>query len=396
MMTIAARAMKTASSAVALSLLMLASVGQAAPADTPVVLEAEESDVATMEPPRPEWFFVDGGWNMPGTSIFDGKTGKMKGMVETRRLADMAIDPAGKYYYVAETIWSKGDRGTRQDMVTVYDSRDLKLVTEITIPDRILIGGRTQTFVLSDDGKMAYIYNLSPASSVHIVDLVKRKFVRTVELPGCASMIPNTGVGFSALCSDGSLATVSLTGGKSAITRSEPFFSATGDPVFDNLAYDKTKGEATLLTYTGLIYTVKLGAKPVISEPFSIQAAAGVRPGDTRPLDLNWYPGGNQQMALHAASGKIYVLMHEGEYWSHKEAGSEIWVVDLATKKVVKRFPLEKHAAAIAVSQGAEPLLFVNDRKGDGWVIDATSWEEKSKIEDAGSGLVTVADASGS
>jgi methylamine dehydrogenase heavy chain len=44
----------------------------------------------------------------------------MLGLVQTA-LADMAIDPAGKFYYVAETIWSKGNRGTRQDMVTVYD-----------------------------------------------------------------------------------------------------------------------------------------------------------------------------------------------------------------------------------------------------------------------------------
>ena len=47
----------------------------AAPADTTAALEPETSDVVTMEPPKPNWFFVDGGWDMPGTSIFDGDIG---------------------------------------------------------------------------------------------------------------------------------------------------------------------------------------------------------------------------------------------------------------------------------------------------------------------------------
>ena len=205
---------------------LLAGPTQAAPADTGAALEMETSDVLSITPPKPTWFFVDGGWDMPGTSIFDGETGKMKGMVETRRLANFAIDPAGKYYYVSETIWSKGDRGTRQDMVSVYDSQTLNLITEVPLPGRILIGARKNNFIVSDDGKTAYVYDFSPVSGVNIVDLVKRKFVTAVELPGCASMMPNPGVGFSALCSDGSLATVAIKGTKANITHSAPFFSA--------------------------------------------------------------------------------------------------------------------------------------------------------------------------
>lgn len=95
--------------ATALCWTLFATAAQAAPAaETDAVPEAETSDVMTIPPPKPTWFFVDGGWDMAGTSIFDGETGKMKGMVETRRLADFAIDPFGKYYYVSETIWSKG------------------------------------------------------------------------------------------------------------------------------------------------------------------------------------------------------------------------------------------------------------------------------------------------
>lgn len=373
---------------------LLASPAQAAPADTGAVLEMETSDVLTITPPKPTWFFVDGGWDMPGTSIFDGETGKMKGMVETRRLADFAIDPAGKYYYVAETIWSKGDRGTRQDMVSVYDSQTLNLITEVPLPGRILIGSRKNNFIVSDDGKTAYVYDFSPVSGVNIVDLVKRKFVTAVELPGCASLMPNPGVGFSALCSDGSLATVAIKGTKADISHSAPFFSATDDPIFDNFTYDKRKKETTFLTYTGQIYQAKLGATPTISAPFSIQAAAGIRPGETKPLELNWYPGGRQPMALHRPSGHLFVLMHMGEYWSHKASGTEVWEVDLTTQKVVKRRALKEPMNNIEVSQTDKPLLFMNGEEGSAIVIDVATGEEKHKIEKAGGSTITVADPS--
>ncbi|RJG53303.1 methylamine dehydrogenase [Sphingobium terrigena] len=373
---------------------LLVSPAQAAPADTSAVLEMETSDVLTITPPKPTWFFVDGGWDMPGTSIFDGETGKMKGMVETRRLADFAIDPAGKFYYVAETIWSKGDRGTRQDMVSVYDSQTLNLITEVPLPGRILIGSRKNNFIVSDDGKTAYVYDFSPVSGVNIVDLVKRKFVTAVELPGCASLMPNPGIGFSALCSDGSLATVAIKGTKADISHSAPFFSATDDPIFDNFTYDKRKKETTFLTYTGQIYQAKLGATPTISAPFSIQAAAGIRPGETKPLELNWYPGGRQPMALHRPSGHLFVLMHMGEYWSHKASGTEVWEVDLATQKVVKRRALKEPMNNIEVSQTDKPLLFMNGEEGSAIVVDVATGEEKHKIEKAGGSTITVADPS--
>ncbi len=361
-------------------------------ADAPADLTPEESDVMTIDPPKPTWFYVDGGWDMPGTSIFDGETGKMKGMVETRRLADMAIDPNGQYYYVAETIWSKGDRGTRQDMVTVYDSKTLNLVTEIPLPGRILIGSRKNNFIVSDDGKTAFVYDFSPTSGVNIVDLTKKKFTAAIELPGCASLMPNPGVGFSALCSDGSMATVAVKGTKGDITHTAPFFDATNDPIFDNFAYDRAKKQATFLTYTGQIYTAQISASPTVAAPFSIQAAAGIRPGETKPLETNWLPGGRQPMAVHRATGMMFVLMHMGEYWTHKESGTEVWQVDVAAKKVVKRFKLKDPMNNIAVSQTDKPLLYMNGEKGEALVIDVATGEEKHKIEKAGGSTITIAD----
>ena len=353
------------------------------------VPEAEEATTATMPLPTPRWAFIRGSYGMQGTRVFDGDTGKMRGEVDTSARSDMAIDPAGLYYYVSESIWTKGNRGTRQDMVSIYDSRTQKLVSEVSIPGRLIVGGRKQNFIVSNDGKLGFVYNLQPSSSVNVVDLVKHKFVRTIELPGCAALFPTPDNGFSALCADGSMATVEM-GAKPKITHTASFFSASEDPIFEIGIVDKKNGDAVFVSYTGLVYQVKLGAEPQIAKPWSIQQAAGLHAGATAPLDVNWYPGGRQPIAVNHATGQLYVLMHVGEYWSQKDAGDEIWKIDLATHKVVKRHELKTGAENIEVTQDAKPLIFVNEDKGKTWVIDAETMEDKRSMEHAGGGVIAV------
>lgn len=367
-------------------------IGAAGVAPAAVPTEPETATVATLPAPSPKWFYVRGGFDSAGTQIVDSTTGKMVGMVDTSRSSDMAIDPAGKFYYVSETIWSKGNRGTRQDLLTIYDANSLKLQTEVTFPGRLIIGAQVNNFALSEDGKSAYIFNLTPAASVNIVDLVKRKFSRNVELPGCAGLMPIP-EGLVSVCSDGSLASLNLSGSKAEITRSAPFFHATNDPVFDAFNYSIKRKEAVFISYTGLIYTAKIGLKPEIAAPFSIQAAAGLRPGDTKPLDVNWLPGGRQLTAWHHASNHLYVLMHMGEFWTQKDPGEEIWDVDLSTKKVVKRFPLEDHIDNIAVTQGDKPKLFINTMRNDGYILDLSTWALGPKIGQIGGGIIGTVEA---
>ncbi|NMN06217.1 MULTISPECIES: amine dehydrogenase large subunit [unclassified Novosphingobium] len=373
--------------------LTLALGGAMAPAmAAPVAsVEPEQSDVAQLTPPKASWFFINRGFTENSSAIYDTTTGKLLGHVETPQLTDLALDPAGKFYYVSSTLWTKASRGTRQDYVSVFDSVDLKLQTDIPIPGRLLVGGRLNNFVVSPDGKFGYVYNMSPASSVNVVDLAARKFVKSVELPGCASLVSVPGVGISALCSDGSLATLSLAGAKSAITRSEPFFSATDDPIFDNFQVDRTKNQIVMLSYTGKIYTATLGAKPVISAPFSLQEAAGVPAGSSAPNLVNWYPGGVQQMALHVPTGQLYVLMHMGEFWSHKAGASEVWQLDLATRKVVKRMAVPGEPRMIAVTQEATPHLVFAGEDETVYVYDLATGKQAWKLDQAGNGVITVA-----
>ena len=380
-------------------------LGAAALAATPAMagtasVEPEESATNTLAAPKPGWVYLQRGFVLPGTVIYDTATGKYLAQIETPLLGDLTIDPEGKHYYVAETTWTRRLHGTRQDYISVYDANTLKLEGDIDIPGRILVGNHEHDFILSQDGKTAYVYDFSPISSINVVDLVKRKFVRNVELPGCADLIPNPGVGLAALCSDGSLAAINLTGGKVDITRTDPFFSATGDPIFDNVEFDKSKNEVVMLSYTGLVYTAKLGAKPSVSAPWSIQEAAGVRKGDTAPNDVNWFPGGAQPIALHVASGHLFVLMHTGEFWSHKDGATEIWDLDLTSHKVVKRLPVTGEHNVINVTQEPKPKVIVVGEgeggsgaglPGDATVIDPATGEVKYTFKGVGSGLAQIA-----
>jgi methylamine dehydrogenase heavy chain len=74
--------------------------------------------------------------------------------------------------------------------------------------------------------------------------------------------------------------------------------------------------------------------------------------------DAKWLPGAMQTAAYHQASGKLYVLMHEGGPGSHKDPGTELWVYDAAKGQRVQRIVLDGPATAVAISQDDKPLLY--------------------------------------
>ena len=60
----------------------------------------------------------------------------------------------------------------------------------------------------------------------------------------------------------------------------------------------------------------------------------------------------------HAADGLIYVLMHQGGEWTHKQAGSEIWVFNARDGKRTERLSLPEAASAVFVTPDSTPLIF--------------------------------------
>lgn len=371
-----------------------AQVAASAPAATPVevsIPEAEENDVATLPPIAPHWAFITN-WLRGGIRIVDGDSGKVLGMVHSAPFSDFAIDPGGAFFYVAETMWSRGNRGTREDLLTIYDVHSLKILSEIPLTGRLLIGNRPLNLSISPDGKYGFVYNLDPSTSVQVVDLVKRRLASSVEVPGCGLAIAGTGVSTASLCSDGSMATIAYNSRSSGTpSRSPVFFSAESDPIFDNSFVDRRSGKAIFLTYSGLIREVAVSAAPVIGEPWSIQQAAGMPVATTDALVVNWLPGGREPIAFNRTTGKAYILMHMGEYWSQKASGTELWEIDVARRKILRRKRLPKPIAAVAVTQDANPMLMLADEEDRLLVLDGATFQQRHEVANAGNGIIHVA-----
>ncbi len=374
---------------------MMATAGLAA------AVEPEISDVATLAPNPPHRFFT-GGFTQLSFVIFDGDTGKMEGSIPSGYVSNLAIAPDNSQFYVSETYWTHGARGERQDLLSIYDAKTLALVKEITLPGRALVQ-KVQNFDVSASGSRAYVYIMHPAASVVWVDLKKQAVGGTVEIPGCALVFPWGEQGFSSLCGDGSLASVTIPEqGPAKVTHTKPFFDANKDPIYEDSFVDRATGKAVFLSYTGLVYQAKLGADTVVEKPWSIQQAAGYAPAGTGVQELAWRPGGSQLAAYHKASGKLFVLMHMGNFWTHKQGGTEVWVLDTNTHKLISRFPLQPvptsgignervpYYANMGVSQDAKPLLYLLNGDGNDVVLDATSGEILRRVEFAGGDMVTV------
>lgn len=334
----------------------------------PPILEAETSGTLTLGPAGAHRLYIAAG---EGFTIIDGDTAKVEGTIHGGRAGVLAVAPDNGHYYVSESYWSRDNRGERVDLVSVYDSASLKLVNEIKLPGRLIASGRMPFFSISASGTRGYVFNLEPATSVQVVDLEKKKFLSTIEVPGCGLIFPYRDEGFASLCADGSLATVTVDAkAKGTIRQSQPFFEAETDPVFEESLVDRKTGQAWFITYNGLVHPVKLGGEPVFGEPWSLQAAAGLSPATTEPQHKTWRPGGRRPFAIHMASGTLFALMHEGKPWTQKAEGTELWAIDVATRQVKGRFRVPTAGRVVGVSQDEKPLLYVAGEGDWLWVMD--------------------------
>jgi methylamine dehydrogenase heavy chain len=166
--------------------------------------------------------------------LIDGDTGAYLGTLSTGySFAHVLLSRDSKIIYSPETYFSRGTRGTRTDVVTLYDAGTLKVAGEIAIPPKRSSNlPMIANAVLTDDDRFLLIYNFNPAQSVTVVDTKFRKFVREIETPGCALVYPTGARSFFSVCGDGSLSLVALddTGGAHQ-TRTQPLFDMAADPV---------------------------------------------------------------------------------------------------------------------------------------------------------------------
>jgi methylamine dehydrogenase heavy chain len=314
-------------------------------------LPAEESRSATLPAPGPHWIWVtEFGFDYGRVSLIDADAGKMLGMISTGPMpTGIAIATDRKSIYSPETYLSRATRGTRTDVVTRYDLTSLSPSAEVEIPAKRMSGvPETAAQALLDDGRFLAIYNFTPGQSVTIVDVTAMKTIGEINTGGCALVYPSGPRRFETVCGDGKLLTVELddSGKEKARALSAAFFDPVKDPVTEKAA---RLGDTWYFTsYTGQVHAYRpVPGGVAIETPWPLGA-----PGDSA-----WRPGGQQSLAAHQATKRLYVVVHQGGAGTHKDPGTEVWVLDPAKKARVQRIALKQPAGSITVTQDAKPVM---------------------------------------
>ena len=292
-------------------------------------------------PPRPgpHWIWVSD-LVLQRTALFDTDTGNMLGMLS----AGMGIvaplySPDHREIYLAETYYSRGTRGERTDVVTVYDASSLFPTAEIPLPPkRADHASGVASNAITDDGRFLAVFNLTPATSLSVVDLAARQLSAEIATPGCSLVYPAGARRFLMLCADGSMLSVTIddAGHEKSKQRTAPFFDPNTDPVTEKAA--RAGGLWLFVSFSGVIHPVDLSSDP----PSFEKTWSIVSDEDKR---ASWRIGGTQQLTAHTSSGRLYALMHRGGKDTHKDPGTEIWVFDLATHARLQRIALRSPLA---------------------------------------------------
>jgi methylamine dehydrogenase heavy chain len=284
--------------------------------------------------------------------LVDGDTGRYLGTLSTGySFAHLLLSRDGKLIYSPETYFSRGTRGTRTDVVTLYDPATLGVIGEIPIPPK-----RSSNMpmmanqVLTDDDRFLLIYNFNPSQGVTVVDTKTRKFVGEIETPGCALIYPTGPRSFFSMCGDGSLSLVNLDDKGAAVqTRTQPLFDLARDPVTEKAV--RLGNTWYFVSFAGRIYPLQAGPhQAVMGESWWLTTEAERKAG--------WRPGGLQQLALDSRKSRLYAIMHRGGVETHKDPGKDVWVYDLSSRQRVQQFALRSLASSIQLSTDAQPLLY--------------------------------------
>jgi methylamine dehydrogenase heavy chain len=239
-----------------------------------------------------------------------------------------------KELYLPATYFARRTRGERTDVLEVHDIATLSPLAEVRLPpmraiDAVALGHAA----LSDDERFAAVFNWTPRTSLSIVDVEQRTFTAEIDIPGCSLIYAAGRRRFFSLCADGSalLVTIDDTGHEVGKQRTVPFFDPTKDPVTEKAV--RVGDQWVFVSFEGYAYPINVSdAALQFGEQWSLLS--------DEDRKASWRVGGHQHLAAHAPSGRLYSLVHRGEKDTHKEAGSEVWVYDIANRRRLQRIEL--------------------------------------------------------
>ena len=298
----------------------------------------------------------------------EAQNNNVRGQIPISHFGSVLLSQARGEIYVGETFYTRQTRGERIDVITVWDAHTLMPKGEIILP-----GGMRGQFVtllnslqLINEDRWAAIFNFTPGSSVTVVDIDNRNIVSNIELPGCSLIYPTGIRGFASLCADGTMTSIALdaSGQPAATVTSAVFNDIDTDPLFMTPAMVGRTG--WFVSFKGNFREIDFaGDAARVLDSFAMPVQTGGTP--------EWRPSGWQVMSADR-SGLLYVLMSpNGREGSHKDGGTEAWVIDPTSRSLVRRIPLRNHSISIEVTQQASALLVASRPDGSLDVYDAAT-----------------------
>ena len=331
--------------------------------------------------PERDWVFVD--YSL--VDVTDDHFLGLIGVAQTRRSAAIEHSPDGASLFLVETFYTRGNRGERTDTVTIFDTHTLGVAGEVVIPaKRALLLVVNGTLALTDNGRFLGVFNLTPATSISVVDIERRAFVGEISTPGCSLVFSSGELSYMMICANGDLLTVTLeeNGAEVAKERTERFFDPESDPIRESGV--RHGDEWLFVSFDGILHSVDVsGAMPQIGESWSLLSVSD--------REQNWRISGRQPLTVHQQSGRLYVLARQNDEPLDDPAdwdGTEIWSFDLASRERLQRLEARPKSAE---GEGAGATL--GSTSGDGASnILVTQGDEPLLVSAAGTGI-SVRDA---
>jgi methylamine dehydrogenase heavy chain len=331
----------------ALLSVLTVSIAQANEDFVPEVLTVEKAIK-----PGANVFVLDQSWKGPSRiNVLSADNLEHKGILSIGIIGQMAFTTDRKTAYAISAYAKRIMYGPTEAVLQEFDVDTLTLKREILLPEKMAqVAPSNAILNLSADGKLAFVQNATPATSVTVVNLEAGKVVAEVPTPGCFGTFPATsGQRFSSVCGDGTLVSFDVNGkGEySAPLRSAKVFDPDEDALF---IVPKRVGKDLLFpSFKGNLYRIAdSGKQPKLVEKYEV----------VKGIDGDWAPGGVDVLAYNAAHNVAFLTMHpDATEGSHKDYSKEIWAYDLKRKQVLYRSVAEG-VSSLAVTSGKQPVLF--------------------------------------
>jgi methylamine dehydrogenase heavy chain len=271
--------------------------------------------------------------------------------------------------YTYGSYYSRGLYGDRTDLFMVYDAQTASPIAELELPQMPAGIGHPGMMGLINN-KFVGLWNISPATSVSIIDVENMSFVGEVSMPSCSGIYPE-GQGWISICGDGTALYIELnnTGQVSRRVQSRAFFD-----VFDDFVWDYSVPAADgwmFMSVDGFLRKVTLNGDTLnVSEPFDINPDTNGMVdvnGVAFPNDDHWRIVGSQPFAWHDSEALLATVMRDGggrEYFD--KYGTEIWVFNMRTGNRGVRIKLDDgvDARGVLLTPGPDPMLVINTSAG--------------------------------